>query len=112
MQLAITNPNGPLTMTSREIADLTGKRHDNVKRTIETVVERGTISQPQIEDGPKAANGIIEKHYLLEKRDSFIVVAQLSPEFTAGLVDRWQVLEDQVRKPVVDAANLKKMIQL
>jgi phage antirepressor YoqD-like protein len=27
------------------------------------------------------------------KRDSYVVVAQLSPEFTARLVDRWQELE-------------------
>ncbi len=30
------------------------------------------------------------------KRDSFVVVAQLSPEFTGALVDRWQELEQQV----------------
>ncbi|KAF1014473.1 MAG: hypothetical protein GAK31_01958 [Stenotrophomonas maltophilia] len=40
------------------------------------------------------------KHYLFTgdqgKRDSIIVVAQLSPEFTARLVDRWQELEAKV----------------
>lgn len=36
------------------------------------------------------------------KRDSIIVVAQLSPEFTARLVDRWQELEAQVSKPAFD----------
>ena len=30
------------------------------------------------------------------KRDSIVVVAQLSPEFTAVLVDRWQELEMDV----------------
>lgn len=88
-----------LTMTSRDIAELTEKRHDNVKRTIETLVEKSVISQPQIEGGPKAANGVIEKHYLLGKRDSYVIVAQLSPEFTARLVDRWQELEDRLVKP-------------
>ena len=39
-----------LTMTSREIAELTGKRHDNVKRTIETLAERGVFDIPQIEE--------------------------------------------------------------
>lgn len=80
-------------MTSREIADLVEKRHDNVKRTIETLAERGTISRPQIEGGTKAANGVIERQYLVGKRDSYVIVAQLSPEFTARLVDRWQELE-------------------
>lgn len=36
------------------------------------------------------------KAYLVGKRDSYVVVAQLSPEFTARLVDRWQELEEQV----------------
>lgn len=81
------------TMSSKEMADLTEKRHDSVKRTIETLASKGTISQPQIVDGDKSANGVVEKLYLIGKRDSYVIVAQLSPEFTARLVDRWQELE-------------------
>ena len=92
-----------LTMTSREVADLTEKRHDNVKRTIETLAEKAVIAQPQIEVGPKAANGVLEKVYTLDKRSSMIVVAQLSPEFTARLYDRWQELETQVKKLQAEA---------
>jgi phage regulator Rha-like protein len=32
---------------------------------------------------------------MVNKRDSYVVVAQLCPEFTARLVDRWQELEAQ-----------------
>jgi phage regulator Rha-like protein len=32
-----------VTMTSREIADLVEKRHDNVKRTIETLMGDGKL---------------------------------------------------------------------
>ena len=39
------------------------------------------------------------------RRDSIVVVAQLCPEFTARLVDRWQELEGQVAKP----AQLSRM---
>jgi len=83
-------------MTSREIADLVEVRHDSVKRTIDRLVERGVISQPPLVDGAKSANGVVEKLYLFtaeNKRDSYVVVAQLSPEFTGRLVDRWQELE-------------------
>lgn len=90
-----------VTMSSREIAELVEKRHDNVKRTISDLANSGVISYPQIEGGKKAANGVVETVYLLEKRDSFIVVAQLSPEFTARLVDRWQELEAKQVAPVV-----------
>lgn len=95
------------TMTSLEIAELVEKRHDNVKRTIETLVKNGVIRLPQIEDFEKINNlGLPSKVgvYVFEgeqgKRDSIIVVAQLCPEFTARLVDRWQELEAQVAKPV------------
>jgi phage regulator Rha-like protein len=87
----------PLTMTSLEIAELVEVRHDNVKRTIETLGEKGVITLPQIEEvsnpgpGPKFV-GV----YRLGKRDSHVVVAQLSPQFTARLVDRWQELESGV----------------
>jgi phage antirepressor YoqD-like protein len=82
-----------LTMTSREIAELVDSRHDHVKTSIERLVKSGVISKPAMEDGIKAANGVTEKHYMICKRDSYIIVAQLSPEFTARLVDRWQELE-------------------
>jgi len=105
----LTTTGNALTMSSREIADLTGKRHDNVKRTIETLIEKAVISHPQIEDGPKSANGVVEKLYLLCKRDSLIVVAQLCPEFTACIVDRWQYLEDQAQRAQLNPANFSRL---
>ena len=85
-------------MNSNEMVDLTEKRHDNVKRTMDTLANQGVIAQPQIEDGEKSANGVVEKVYRFGKRDSFVIVAPLSPEFTARMVDRWQELEEQVHR--------------
>ncbi|KER62346.1 DNA-binding protein [Aeromonas hydrophila] len=93
-------------MNSQEIADLVDKRHDNVKRTIETLIERGVIQLPQIEDCGRI-NGLGLKQSLSVyvftgkqgKRDSLIVVAQLCPEFTARIVDRWQELEEKLAQP-------------
>lgn len=84
-----------LSMSSREIAELVESRHDSVKRAIERLAENGVISRPPLVDGAKSANGVVEKVYLVNKRDSYVVVAQLSPEFTGRLVDRWQELEEQ-----------------
>lgn len=96
-----------VTMSSLDIAALVGKRHDNVKRTIETLVEKGVITSPQIEEKPTA--GRPTTVYVFEgehgKRDSIVAVAQLSPEFTARLVDRWQELEKLVAGPVFDPAR-------
>lgn len=89
-----------VSMTSQEIADLVDKRHDNVKRTIESLVESDVISHPQFEDGTKSANGVVSKVYVFSgeqgKRDAMVLVAQLSPLFTGKLVDRWMELEKQV----------------
>lgn len=81
-----------LTMSSGDIADLVESRHDHVKRSIERLAERGIIQLPPM--------GEVKNHlgqsvavYRIGKRDSYVVVAQLSPEFTARLVDRWQELE-------------------
>lgn len=83
-----------LTMSSREIADLVESRHDSVKRTIERLQDKGLIQlTPMVE--VKNHLGQVVAEYQLIKRDTYVVVAQLSPEFTARLVDRWQELENQ-----------------
>lgn len=86
---------GP-TMTSREIADLLGVRHDNVRRTIERLSEKAVIQLPPTEEVKNHLGQTVTKYVFAGeqgKRDSYVVVAQLSPEFTARLVDRWQELE-------------------
>ena len=81
-------------MSSREIADLVESRHDSVKRTIERLQDKGLIQlTPMVE--VKNHLGQVVTEYQLIKRDTYVVVAQLSPEFTARLVDRWQELENQ-----------------
>ncbi|WP_426773968.1 Rha family transcriptional regulator [Proteus faecis] len=101
------------SMTSKEIAELVGSREDSVKRTIERLVDKGIISKPPMVDGIKTANGVTPQHYLFSgeegKRDSIIVVAQLSPEFTARLVDRWKELEDERVKPKSQAEIIAAM---
>ena len=81
-----------LTMSSREIAVVVNSRHDSVKRTMERLCDKGVISiTPLVE--PQEGGGKPLTIYLVNKRNSYIVVAQISPEFTAVLVDRWQELE-------------------
>lgn len=59
-----------------------------MKHTIERLVDRGVIDvPPMVEEQIQTSHG--RKHttsaYRLEKRDSFVVVAQLTAEFTARL---------------------------
>lgn len=87
------------TMSSTEIAELLESRHSDVCRTIERLMTKGVIQgyAPLAYTHPQ--NGQQYQQYHVSKRDSYIVVAQLSPEFTARLVDRWQELENQTRIP-------------
>lgn len=92
--------NAEPTMTSREIAEVVDKRHDNVKRTIDTLADLGIIVRPQFEDEhftDAMGRPRVEQVYRVGKRDSFVVAARLSPEFTAKLVDYWQEHEGQGR---------------
>lgn len=95
MQILTTTPNQELTMSSRDIAELTGKRHDNVMTVIRDLITADILT-PEIQELDYVHRGNTYKHFLLNKRDSFVVVARLSPEFTAHLVDRWQELEQQL----------------
>lgn len=97
--LALVKQQEPM-MSSREIAELTQSRHDSVKRSMERMSSNGVISfTPLVE--PTVGGGKPTTVYHVNKRDSYVVVAQLSPEFTAALVDRWQELEsaNQFRIP-------------
>lgn len=96
------------TMSSREIADLVEVRHDSVKRSIERlatdliengIVKRGAVIQlpPLVKVTNAQGQGVTE--YRIGKRDSYVIVAQLSPAFTARLVDRWQELEAAAVEP-------------
>ena len=102
----------PITMTSREVVDLvnaarehrslqTGKpfkaiRYDNAKRVIDACVDNEVFTSPQFEetsfigsDGKRQT----ATTYILNKRSAIIVAAQLSPEYTAAIVDRLEELE-------------------
>ena len=96
----------PQTMSSLEIESLTGSRHDKVKQSIERLAAKGVIVQPPtgIEQAPDSMGRMRATEVYLfggdqGRRDSIIVVAQLCPEFTARIVDRWQELEAKVAKP-------------
>lgn len=114
MNLLTTNQ--PLTMSTREIAKLLDKQHSHIKVSAERLSEKGTIA---LRGSKFEHNGNIYEEYLLEKRDCLILVAQNCPEFTAAIVDRWQLLED-AQKPQLPqsfaealqlAANQAKLLE-
>jgi len=97
--------NSQIKMTSREIAEMVNVRHDSVKRTIETLVGNRIIVHPQIVDeqiydvmGRSRTQSVYVFSGEQGRIDATILVAQLSPAFTAQLVYRWQELEKEVER--------------
>lgn len=97
-QLALNVKSPAATMSSREIAELTGKRHDQVLRTARDLLGMG-VTQSVETQYVHEQNGQQYPEHRLSKRDSLILVARLSPEFTAKVVDRWMELEAQASQP-------------
>ena len=91
------------TMSSREMAELCGKEHRNVLSLIRLLVERGVLKNSIPQNYFHEQNGQQYTEFLSDQRDSLVIVARLSPEFTAAVIDRWQELEQQVSasQPVI-----------
>lgn len=104
--LSISN-NESLTMSSREIASLLGKTHTNIRISAERLSEKGTIA---LQGSYFEHRGNKYREWLLNKRDSLILVAQNSPEFTAAIVDRWQELESKQQPQI--PTNFAEALQL
>ena len=80
---------------------MTDKQHSKVMRTIEDLLDKGVAKMATLTPYVNEQNGQSYNEYRLDKRDSLVLVARLSPEFTAAIVDRWQELEaKQAPKPM------------
>ncbi len=87
-----------LTMTHIQIAELLDKRKDKVKQSMERLQKQGVIRLTPMGEVNHLGQTVTVYH--VNERDSYIVVAQLSPEFTAQLVDEWKVLKEEKQKEV------------
>jgi len=102
----LMQPASGQTMSSREIASMCQKEHKNVLRVIRDLID-GQILAAQIEPLKFEYRSQWFDYYELNKRDSLVVVARLSPEFTAAVVDRWQELEAAQAKPPAQLTTLE-----
>lgn len=81
-------------MDSREIAELTGKRHDHVIRDIEEQIGKLDGGLPRFGDTyTNPQNGQHYKCYRLPYRETMILISGYSVELRAKVIDRWMELE-------------------
>lgn len=106
-----------VSMTSKDIADLIGSRHSDVKRSIERLAHKGIIQLTptafceKINDlGLSTQQSYYEFTGEQGKRDTIIIVAQIRPEVTAKIVDRWLELEQRNQTPTSYIEALKQLI--
>jgi phage regulator Rha-like protein len=99
------------TMSSREIAELTGKQHSKVNAVIVDLMNKGIAKSATPTQIENSQNGQFYEAYLLDKRDTLVLVARLSPEFTAAIIDRWQELESAVQQPAALPGNYIEALQ-
>lgn len=99
----------PLTMSSREIAELCETRHNQVVETIERLFEKGVLreSRKTTRAYYPEGGGRPTQVYDLTKRDTLVVASGYNDELRARIIDRWQELEvgTQIRAPRIDKAR-------
>jgi len=95
-----------LTMSSLEIAELTGKRHDHVMADIRKMLDDLELQYPEFSGHYKDGRGRTQDCFYLPKRESLILVSGYSAVLRARIIDRWQQLESQqVKQPTPQIAS-------
>lgn len=89
--------NGQMTMSTKEISDLTGKRHDNVMADARKML--GEIGSPEISGGYLDKQDRTQPCLMLSKDETMCLVAGYSTELRFRIVKRWRELEE-AQKPV------------
>lgn len=106
MQLStITNTNN-LTMSSREIAELTGKQHKHVMRDIRTMKERlGVMFEGVAQNWVHPQNGQVYEEFLLQKDTCLTLLLGYDAIARFKVVKRWQELEAQQQSNLLVLPN-------
>lgn len=113
-EISIINLDQLVSMTSVEIAELTGKEHKHVLRDIRNMAEElnGSKFGRVGEEVYKDAKGESRTMYRLDRKHTFILVAGYSVHLRAKCYDHIQTLErrvlqleDQKKRAAIQSAN-------
>jgi len=97
--LMVNLNSGTLTMSSREIETLTGKRHGDVLSDIRKMCVSLEIDSTDFSAEYKDRTGRSLPCFNLPKRESLILVSGYNVKMRAAIVDRWQELEEKPKEP-------------
>ena len=95
MSIQVLEANNVLTMSSLEIAELTGKQHKNVLADIRKMMDDLGINSAEFSAQYKDSTGRSLVMFNLPKRETLILVSGYNVTVRARIIDRWQELEQK-----------------
>lgn len=95
------------TMSSMEIAELTGKKHGHVKRDIEEVLNQAGINASKYGCIYKDAQNREQTCYNLPRRECDLVISGYSVPYRLAVIDRWYQLEEEQNPKITYAESLR-----
>lgn len=100
------------TMSSVEIAELTGKEHYNVIRDIRTLLEQGVAALNFEASTYKDANQRNRPCYNLTKKGCLILASGYDAKLREKIIDRWEELETQSRQNLQVPSSFSEALML
>ena len=110
MNELLQNSFNALTMSSREIATLTGKKHYHVMRDIELLAAQLELDVSKFGGIYTDSQNRQQAEYLLDKETCLCLVAGYNAKLRMAIIKRWQELE-QVNTPTDPLLMIAHMAQ-
>jgi len=104
----LTTMTSATTMTSLEIAELTGKRHDNIVRDISSMFEALEIDALKFEGVYKDAGNRERPMFNLDKELTLTLVSGYNIKMRHRIIKRWQELEGDGSKELTEIERAEK----
>lgn len=96
-------------MSSLEIAELTGKRHDAILRDIRNLLKQGVNAHNFVEVGYTDKKGEKRPCFELTKKGCLILGSGYDAVLREKIIDRWEQLELEKRKPQTPQTYLEAL---
>lgn len=99
--------NSCAAMTTKEIADLTEKRHDHVIRDTENMLNELGEGLPKFGGTYKSTQGKDVKCYILPKDLTLTLVSGYNIKMRKAIINRWEELENNQTKSITQLSRLE-----
>ena len=109
--IGLSNNSEVKTMSSIEIAELTGKQHKHVLTDIRNMLNSLNIESAVFAADYKDSKGRTYQCYNLPKRETLILVSGYSVAMRSRIIDRWQELEEANKNKGIFMPNFSDPVE-